>query len=58
MANVIQEVVAHNWCKGCGLCVAVCPQNRLEMRWNSYGCYQPFELDKDCLEKCSLCYDV
>lgn len=58
MANVIQEVVAHNWCKGCGLCVAVCPQNRLEMRWNSYGCYQPFELDKDCLAKCSLCYDV
>ena len=58
--NVIQEVVAKNWCIGCGMCAAVCPKKRLKIVWNDRGEYNPVEVDgcDDCSENCSLCYQV
>ncbi|MCK5615430.1 Coenzyme F420 hydrogenase/dehydrogenase, beta subunit C-terminal domain [Candidatus Pacearchaeota archaeon] len=58
--NVAQQVVEENWCIGCGMCAAVCPLNRLEMRFNERGEYNPFEVDgcKECGESCLLCYQV
>lgn len=58
--NVIQEVVGNGWCIGCGMCAAVCPKNRLEIRWNERGEYNPVEVDgcADCGKNCSLCYQV
>lgn len=58
--NVIEEVVDKNWCVGCGMCAAVCPRHRLEIRWNEQGQYNPVVVDgsADCSEKCSMCYQV
>ncbi len=44
-------------CKGCGLCVAVCPPHVLslsELRYNSRG-YRPIELADGCTG-CEMCY--
>ena len=58
--NVIQEIVGKGWCIGCGICAAVCPKERLTIRWNDRGEYNPFKVDgcADCPERCSLCYQV
>lgn len=57
---VLDQVVLHGWCVGCGTCAAICPKNRLEMRWNDRGEYNPVERTgcDDCGEKCKLCYSV
>ena len=39
-----------------GVCVAVCPANCLEMRFNKYGQYNPI-LVGDCVD-CGLCINV
>ncbi len=58
--NVVTQVVAKNWCVGCGMCAAVCPKGRLEIRFNDRGEYSPVELEScaECGIKCSLCYQV
>lgn len=58
--NVLKKVVEKKICIGCGMCVAVCPKNRLEMKWNKRGEYNPVEIEgsNECGENCSLCYKV
>lgn len=58
--DVIQEVVRKDWCVGCGMCAAVCPMNRLAMKWNDRGEYNPVEIENcaACPAGCSLCYQV
>lgn len=49
-----------NWCIGCGMCVAVCPKSRLEIKWNNQGKYNPLEIEgsDNCAPNCALCYSV
>lgn len=58
--NVISEVVAKNWCVGCGVCAALCPKRRLSMRWNARGEYNPVEVESagSCPSGCSVCYQA
>ncbi len=56
--NVCSEVVANNFCVGCGVCVAVCPRGNLEIRFNKHGEYNAFETNSGCSEKCNLCLKV
>lgn len=48
--------VAREFCKGCGLCVAVCPKKvlRIADRVNSRG-YRPTEQATDDCVACGLC---
>ncbi len=44
-------------CKGCGLCIGVCPPKVLalsETRYNSRG-YSPIEVEEGCTG-CEMCY--
>lgn len=45
---------------GCGMCAAVCPKERLEIRWNPRGEYSPIEVEgcADCSKNCQICYKV
>ena len=55
MADVTITVYDH--CKGCGICIDVCPKNVLEPseRVNEYGLPSPIAArPEDCI-KCRLC---
>jgi len=54
---VIREIVENDLCIGCGLCVAICPSNTLEMEWNRFGEYNPVE-KLTCEKECGLCLKV
>ena len=56
-SNVIENVVKHGLCIGCGTCAALCPQKALVMKFNEYGEYNPI-IEDNCLEKCDLCLSV
>ncbi len=51
-------VISSDSCKGCGLCVSICPKHVLvldETRVNQIG-YHPVELtDADACTSCALC---
>ena len=52
----IQWVVKRKLCTGCGVCVAVCPRDALDMTTDeSGGCFQPQVREEDC-RPCGLCY--
>jgi coenzyme F420-reducing hydrogenase beta subunit len=53
----LAELVSHNYCVGCGLCVAVCPDDSTEMAWNRYGALEPVQPDSTCMD-CNLCIQV
>lgn len=40
-----------SWCKGCGICVAVCPQDVLAMAADGY----PYAKDPDACTSCGNC---
>lgn len=58
--NNVSEVVNKGWCVGCGMCAALCPKSRLEIRFNERGGYAPFEIEegRDCISGCSICLEV
>ena len=58
--NLLSEVVANGWCKGCGMCAAICPMGRLDMKFNEKGEYNPVEVEgaTKCSKNCKLCYQV
>ena len=57
-STVCTEVVANNICVGCGICVAVCPLQKLEIGFNEFGEYVVQENDKACQGACHVCLNV
>lgn len=55
--NVIDKIVANDWCIGCGLCVVSCPSKNLTIENNNKGEYSPVESDK-CIDGCNICLKV
>ncbi|MCD4844708.1 MAG: Coenzyme F420 hydrogenase/dehydrogenase, beta subunit C-terminal domain [Methanosarcinales archaeon] len=56
--NMISSVVRDGLCTGCGTCVALCPENAIEMAINTKkGIYIP-ELNEDLCIDCGICYKV
>ena len=55
--RVIDLVVAHDLCIGCGLCVPQCPHYALDMQWNEFGFLVPgltgtCQNDTSCITVC------
>ena len=56
--NTISQVVKDDLCTGCGTCVALCPEEAIEMMINAKkGIYVP-ELDEENCNNCGTCYKV
>jgi 2-oxoglutarate ferredoxin oxidoreductase subunit delta len=59
-----QHAIESDRCKGCGLCVAVCPKNVLELakEVNAKGYFPAYQArPEDCIKCaicCSMCPDV
>ena len=59
-----EHVVDRDRCKGCGLCVAVCPKNVLEIghEMNPKGYFPAYQARPDdcifCAICCTMCPDV
>lgn len=56
--NVCSEIVINNLCIGCGVCAAVCPRGKLDIRFNDYGEYNAFETQPGCPPGCDMCLKV
>ena len=52
---VIDDVVKHNLCIGCGICAAVCPKNKLSIVKDNFGCFIASNKGQQCDEWCGLC---
>jgi 2-oxoglutarate ferredoxin oxidoreductase subunit delta len=54
-------IIDEDRCKGCGLCVSVCPQHILKLsddRFNAKG-YRPVEVtDRDQCTGCAMCATI
>lgn len=56
--NTIISVVEDNLCTGCGTCVALCPNEAIEMMINeNKGIYVP-ELDESKCNNCGICFRI
>jgi len=55
--QVVSEIVDHDLCIGCGICVGICPSNLLEMSWQENGDLAP-EIDGKCPPSCNACLTV
>ena len=49
-----RHVINHDWCKGCGICVAVCPKNVLELNSKEKAVVAR---KQDCIA-CQLCEEI
>ncbi len=57
MVNVIGDIASNDLCVGCGVCVAVCPDEIIKIRTDEHGEYKPY-LKQACMRDCGLCYRV
>lgn len=58
MKTTIFEVVKDDLCTGCGTCIALCPNDALELSINEEkGIYSP-ELNEVKCNQCGICYKV
>ena len=56
--NTVKEVVKNDLCTGCGTCIALCPNEALELTINGKkGVYEP-KLDAEKCNNCGTCLKV
>jgi coenzyme F420 hydrogenase subunit beta len=56
--NTITQVVKDGLCTGCGTCIALCPNEAIELTINEKkGFYVP-ELNEGKCNNCGICYEV
>jgi coenzyme F420 hydrogenase subunit beta len=56
--NIIKEVVKNELCTGCGTCIALCPNEALELTIDeNKGIYVP-NLDEEKCNNCGTCYKI
>ena len=56
--NTIAQVVKDGLCTGCGICVALCPDDAIKLTINEKkGIYIP-ELNEEKCNNCGICYEV
>jgi coenzyme F420 hydrogenase subunit beta len=55
--NILETVVQHGYCVGCGLCAAVCTRRQLYMQETQFGEYNPAATGR-CADSCRLCLEV
>ena len=54
MTKTVKDVVFRHLCTQCGTCVAVCPQNAIEMQETPSGMLTPLILEEKCVQ-CGTC---
>jgi len=47
----IEVVINRNWCKGCGICVAFCPEGAIELDEHDRACW----VHPETCTRCGLC---
>lgn len=58
-SSVLTKVVERGYCIGCGVCVAICPSQTLDMQFNTFGEYIPVVRDgASCSPNCQACLAV
>jgi len=55
--QVVSEIVDHDLCIGCGICVGICPSKLLDMSWQDNGDLAP-EIEGQCPPSCDACLRV
>lgn len=55
--NVVSTIAENDFCCGCGICTAICPNRAMKMQETALGCLQPI-LTGSCSDLCRLCLQV
>jgi len=56
--SIIHNMTGDKLCSGCGVCVAICPHQNLEMQLDENGVLISRRISEDCPSGCSLCVSV
>ena len=58
MQDTSRSIIGTKGCYGCGLCVAACKKNVLDLRLNNDGFYEPIAIDIASCINCGMCSTV
>ncbi|MHA1344567.1 MAG: coenzyme F420 hydrogenase/dehydrogenase beta subunit N-terminal domain-containing protein, partial [Promethearchaeota archaeon] len=53
----IKKILSQDRCSGCGMCVALCPTEAIQLKVNKNGFYRPL-LNADRCNNCNICDEI